>query len=520
VFYGSRLLEHFAAMNPDGAEDLFLKAIQAKQKQPGVFVHGRVSQDVLADEMLRSGVWVHPSTMPVGEAFFETSCIGSAEAQAAGLAVVYRPVGALTETVRSGIPTEIENLAANISYALRAVHNRALIQAGISDFTWDSVAEQWSKWIEADMSKNVRDIPKKDNKTVIHMVLAPRASGGMVIDAAAPGNVAHGGGCRAGFMGLAASLPALGYKVRAFSTFDDVMVERDGVEYVRLDHMRRFPKPDVLLAYYDTSPLVEQTGMLRIASHHTYTPYANFDWADVNTAPSTRAREHLRARYEPCGEWQTLPNGVQISLPRTPVSGRVIYHTSPDRGLHILLAVWPEVRKRVPHATLHVVGNVLEAIAPADMEYLRPQLRRRATLLRDGLAAAQAAGGVELLGRLTREALDKELSEASAFAFPCSVSEPCETFSISIMECLAIGMPVVLAPADALGDIYAGALEMTPAPIEDHVQEFTDALVKTLLEPSQTLVDAGKALAAKHSFENKAKTLDMIIRQYRSDSVV
>ena len=517
VFYGATMLERIAADNPTSPEANFLATLQQKLfEAKNVTYRGRVSQQILADEMLSAGVWVHPSTAPNGDVFTETFCIGAVEAQRAGMQVVYRPAGALPETVRNGIPITLKNLAGFIVSAFDCTdERRTTIKHAVADMTWDTVVEQWFGW----MLKDVKDTPAvsaTDTRPVLHMVLAPRASGGLLIDAADPKNVAHGGGCRDGFLGLSKRMPKHGYKVRAFSTFVDRRVELDGVEYIRLDEMRSYPNPDVMLAYYDTSPLVGiDKNVFRIASHHTYKPYAHFDWSDVNTAPSTRSREHLRSRYEPCGEWQTLPNGVEINVVRNPVSGRVIYHTSPDRGLYLLLGVWPEVRRRVPDATLHIVGSVVDATRIADIEGIHPVMRERAGKLRDNLAAAQEAGGVTLLGRLSRPDLDKELSEASVFAFPADVSAPCETFSVSIMECLAIGLPVVLAPCDALGGIYKGAVTMTPEPVVEHVGEFLDALVGVLLNPPDTT--AGKELAAKYTFEAQADVLDSIIRQYRPE---
>lgn len=60
----------------------------------GVFFHGRVNQQELANSFLSSGVWVYPTY------FSETSCITAMEAQSAGLFTVTSPIAALTETVK------------------------------------------------------------------------------------------------------------------------------------------------------------------------------------------------------------------------------------------------------------------------------------------------------------------------------------------------------------------------------------------------------------------------------------
>jgi glycosyltransferase involved in cell wall biosynthesis len=519
VFYGWDMLERMALREPTSSQGIFFSALKKKLdalKNDGVVVRGRVDQQTLADEMLRSGVWVHPSTMPDGNAFTETSCISSMEAQSAGMNVVYRPVGALPETVRVGMPIlDLEDLDMHVLAAIGLPH-----PPKSTVFGWGRVVDEWIGWMNVDVAKTRVPVSTEDRSQLplLHMVLAPRASGGLLIDATNPDAIAHGGGCRTGFLGLAKAMALKGYRVRAFSTFLDRHVERNGVEYVRLDQMRGYGKPDALLAYYDTSPLIGETGMLRIASHHTYQPYAHFEWSDVNTAPSQPAVDHLRSRYEPHGKWYVLPNGVEISVERKPVPGRVIYHTSPDRGLHLLLAAWPEIRRRLPYATLHVVGPVEEAARLADIDGVHPKLRHRASLLRDGLVAAKDAGELTLLGRVSRSVLDNELAEASLFAFPGSVSAPCETFSVSIMECLSIGLPVVMSPVDSLAHVYQGAVTMTPSPAEDHMPAFIEAVVSVLRDGTD--VEAGKRLAARYTFEEQATHLDKILMSHDPEMFV
>jgi len=63
--------------------------------QPGVFYHGRVGQKQLAEEMVRSDVWLYPTR------FTETYCITALEAQAAGLLCICSDLAALTTTVGS-----------------------------------------------------------------------------------------------------------------------------------------------------------------------------------------------------------------------------------------------------------------------------------------------------------------------------------------------------------------------------------------------------------------------------------
>jgi glycosyltransferase involved in cell wall biosynthesis len=344
--------------------------------------------------------------------------------------------------------------------------------------------------------------------TTLHMTLSATAAGGVVMRPQTAGLEASGGGCRAGFSGLVRAMARLGkYQIRAFSTYVDKRLEHDGVEYVRLDQARRYPQPDIDLAYYDVLTLAGSRADLRIGSHHTLLPYIAWDWIDINTAPCPWAVEFLRRGYHPHGRWATLPNAVEglDGIEWDPIPGRVIYHTSPDRGLHILLDMWPEIRARVPGATLHVVGDVQMLMAA---KYPPRSIREtRAKLMAEALKKAEAAGGLTMLGRLTRADLLEEIRHAACFAFPCDVQAPCETFSISILECCVIGVPVVLVPKDALRDIWGGAVAMA------NMGEFVNTAVTALTDSEAAAFWSRrqKGAAEPYTFDNAASVLDGII---------
>lgn len=65
----------------------------AQMQQPGVFYHGRVGQDRLAEAFLASDIWFYPTR------FTETYCITALEAQLAGAVCVCSDLGALRTTV-------------------------------------------------------------------------------------------------------------------------------------------------------------------------------------------------------------------------------------------------------------------------------------------------------------------------------------------------------------------------------------------------------------------------------------
>ena len=324
----------------------------------------------------------------------------------------------------------------------------------------------------------------------------------------------RGGSNKNFFMNITRELAKHGHRVRAFGNFPR-RVMLDDVEWCPLGELDRHGQPTVMWACYDTMPLARRHGMLRIGSHHTYKiDRCAWEFIDVNTAPSRSAVDELRRRYAPHSEWAVQPNAVEGDLlPWRPVPGRVLYHTSQDRGLRLLLKVWPEIRARVPDATLHVIAS----LHPRDYRPLRgTEHFVDAVRLREfwqNWDAAVAAGGVEHQQNVPRAVVLRELQEASCFAFPVSTGYACETFSVSAMECCAMGIPVVMAPQDALESIYRGSVLLTPAPADDHLPEFADAVVQVLRDPvvAARLSESGRALAKPFTYANAARALNDII---------
>ena len=83
------------------------------------------------------------------------------------------------------------------------------------------------------------------------------------------------------------------------------------------------------------------------------------DFVDLYTSPSQSHMDFIRTQTPSPHKWSVLPNGCDPSqYGSSKVPGRVIYASSPDRGLHLLLQAWPAIKKAVPHAHLRVFYNM------------------------------------------------------------------------------------------------------------------------------------------------------------------
>jgi glycosyltransferase involved in cell wall biosynthesis len=175
--------------------------------------------------------------------------------------------------------------------------------------------------------------------------------------------------------------------------------------------------------------------------------------------------------------------------------------------------MWPEIRKRVPHATFHVIGDVAGWVKHYEGNVNRQGLcaaRVQAAIANLGHDGAD----VRFLGRLSRKDVLREISEAQVFAFPFEApAGPCETWSVATMEALAIGCYVVLNEGDALESIYHGRAAF-PSP--EFGLDFVDQVAHYLVtdpDKNADFRDGTKAWARSFTFENSAKALDRAIRE-------
>ncbi len=138
-------------------------------------------------------------------------------------------------------------------------------------------------------------------------------------------------------------------------------------------------------------------------------------------------------------------NGVDLSRFNAPVQkvrGRMIYSSSPDRGLDVLLDCMPMIRARVPEAHLKVFygfANWKLAIQtrnnPHELAWMQ-QIEKRLH-----------QPGVEYVGRINQNQLANEFMQAELWAYPTAFTE---TSCITAMEAMASGTPIITSNLAAL----------------------------------------------------------------------
>lgn len=165
---------------------------------------------------------------------------------------------------------------------------------------------------------------------------------------------------------------------------------------------------------------------------------------------------------------------------------RVIYASSPDRGLSRLLDVWPTVREQVPDAELHIYYDWSNFFAkhPYEAQVLMARVK------------ALVSQGVEFYGGVDHATLHAAFREGGVLAYP--TSGVVETFCITVVKALAAGMIPVTTDAGALvevrgkGGAYCPGVSGEDIDTEEGKNRFTSALVKAMLTPDPVMRFAGR----------------------------
>jgi glycosyltransferase involved in cell wall biosynthesis len=154
-----------------------------------------------------------------------------------------------------------------------------------------------------------------------------------------------------------------------------------------------------------------------------------------------QARRWIESFNIPAAKSIILSNGVpfeRFKIDETALRRRprhVFYSSTPFRGLHLLLQVWPEIKRHVPDSELHVFSSmkVYNEEDPADFK----DLYQRAISL----------PGVRYHGSVGQAPLRDAIRQCRALAYPCVFAE---TGCIAAMEAMASGCAVVSTSLGAL----------------------------------------------------------------------
>lgn len=246
-------------------------------------------------------------------------------------------------------------------------------------------------------------------------------------------------------------------------------------------------EPD-LLKYVDRSVLRMVNQQL---NDFDYCRENNWDqYVDIYTSPSPSHLDFISQFTPNKQKWQVVPNGHDPTLfdlmcKKNP--GSVIYASSPDRGLHLLLQAWPTIKNAVPEATLKIFYDFMKwfnnaANIPDSCDIPSREAGQRAKYIYYALNRMKNGFGISHHKSVSKQHLAREMSRSMVLAYPCSCTRPTEGFSVTTLEACASGMVPILSSEDSLGQIYGGVAPMIRTPARLHLEEFTELVIKALID--------------------------------------
>ena len=193
---------------------------------------------------------------------------------------------------------------------------------------------------------------------------------------------------------------------------------------------------------------------------------------------------HLQKLYDiPEEKLITLPNGINLErfLGEEVIErqkNKFIWSSSPDRGLDIVLDLWPDIRKIAPDAELHIFygWNNFDEMTEATQD---PYMKRFSAQMKAAIEGMKDQG-VVARGRISQNELAKEFLSADYWPY---LSQFLETNCISILEAQAAGCTPFYSP---IGGITENA-STAAFPINGMPMNFTYR--EEFLEKLQQIVD-------------------------------
>lgn len=194
-----------------------------------------------------------------------------------------------------------------------------------------------------------------------------------------------------------------------------------------------------------------------------------------------------------------------VQIVRPPVA---LYSSSPDRGLDVLLELWPEVRELLPDAELHYCySSVYDKVAEQN-----PLIRK----FRDRVRVLADQPGVVNLGSLTQPALAEKMVEARVWCAP-SWNTPnnvpfMETYCIGAQEAAAAGACVIASGWGALPERVEQAANSILIPAkEDGSGIRTDEWVRAIVNGMTQVEYEVSPSALSTTWEIRANEFDRVI---------
>lgn len=298
------------------------------------------------------------------------------------------------------------------------------------------------------------------------------------------------GGTESALIYMARYLAELGHDVSVFikegsGSFDDV-IYRDIEKY--LEELSQEPV-DILIAARTYHPFISPVpAKIRIFwtedahDQHFVEPLGMADvmaGIDKIFTVSRWQTEMLSQQFNiPLEKFYITRNGVFWEdfkhLPKQRNHKKLVYTSTPFRGLDVLLDIFPRIKEQVPEAELEIYSSMaVYQVEKAEDEAMYGELYRKAD-----------QPGVKLMKSVLQSELADVLLHAGALAYPNHFAE---TSCIAALESMASGLPLVTSHLGALPETvsHGGILIEGDAGSEIYQEQFVDEICTLMTNEKQ-----------------------------------
>lgn len=304
------------------------------------------------------------------------------------------------------------------------------------------------------------------------------------------------GGTETGVIRLSEALQRLGHDVSVFTNLENP--PESNPRYLPLRMVESFSEVDCFIVCRDWIPAFYRIPTKRrfVWTGDSFDQFVNFGLGDKRVAGALDAlltvsdwQADKLSEYSgfPRGKAWKLGNGIDPSL----FSGtekknpqRLIYSSTPYRGLRHIPKYFLELKKKFPDLECHIFSSyqVYNQIGDQNFENLMFQLR--------------SIPGIEVHGSVMQSQLSREFMKSGILFYPCEFEE---TSCITAMEAMAAGAVVLSSHLGALPETVGDAgilIEGMPGQ-GDYDQKFLAAAEELLSKPDrlERLSDLGKKRA-------------------------
>lgn len=316
------------------------------------------------------------------------------------------------------------------------------------------------------------------------------------------------GGTETAIIRLSEEIQKLGHEVHIFTPHENPPAEGP-VHFHSLAQIQNFPDTDVYISVRDWIPLFfeVQAKQRYFWTGDSYDQFSNYGIGDKRVVDRIdaflsvsrwQADEICKRSGFPNEKCFVLGNGIQISLfqqAQTKKRKRLIYSSTPYRGLEFVPALFMSLKKLHPDLELHIFSSysIYDQSDDAFSE-LRSQLEK----LPD----------TKLYGSIPQSELAQEFLKSSILFYPCNFEE---TSCITAIEAMAAGCVPLTSALGALPETIGPAGVLIPGRpnSETYFKEFLGAAQRLLTDDVffEDLSNKGKRRSQDFSWSVKAQNL-------------